>query len=103
MSRKLILQSLTTIFAHRSNFVTASRLTRVIAALLAANRLGLLTVLTVAPIADLAAILTFLHNTPQYYVIGWNPLTLCTEVSSLVTRQSEVLKSRASKSVQSAM
>lgn len=41
-------------------FVTASRLTKVIAALLAANFLGLFTALTVAPIADLAAILNFL-------------------------------------------
>lgn len=40
-------------------FATASRLTKVIAALLAANFLGLLTALTVAPIADLAAILNF--------------------------------------------
>ena len=41
-------------------FVTASRLTKIIAALLAANFLGLFTALTVAPIADLAAILNFL-------------------------------------------
>lgn len=73
-------------------FVTAIRLTKVIAALLAANFLGLLTALTVAPIADLAAILNFLHNTPQYDVINSNPLTLRTEVSSLVTHQSGILQ-----------
>ena len=56
----LLLQSLATIVVHHSNLTTASRLTRVIAARLAANFLGLLTALTVAPIADLAAILNFL-------------------------------------------
>lgn len=60
ISRKRILQRLTTNFTYKGNLATPIILTRVIAALLAAKFLGLLIVLTVAPIADLAAIFNFL-------------------------------------------